>query len=96
MGADFIIAVNVIPTVRDRVQRVEKIKEPNIISVIMQSMYIASYLSVRSSLEEANIVIEPAVAHISAGDFHRAEECISQGALVTQGSVPEIKRQLEA
>jgi len=96
MGADFIIAVNVIPTVRDRVQRIGEIKEPHIISVIMQSMYIASYLSVRSSLEEANIVIEPAVAHISAGDFSRAEECILQGALATQGSIPEIKRQLEA
>jgi len=96
MGADFIIAVNVIPAVRDRAQRVEKIKEPHIISVIMQSLYIASYSTVRSSLEGADIVIEPQMADITYGDFSRAEECILQGALATQGSIPEIKRQLEA
>jgi len=96
MGADFIIAVNVIPTVRDRAQRVEKIKEPHLISVIMQSLYIASYLAVKSSLEGADIVIEPQMADITYGDFSRAEECILQGALATQGSIIEIKRQLEA
>ena len=96
MGADFIIAVNVIPAVRDRAQQVEKVKEPHIISVIMQSLYIASYLGVRSSLEGADIVIEPQMPDITYGDFSRAEECISQGALATHGSIPEIKRQLEA
>lgn len=96
MGADFIIAVNIIPTVRDRAQWVEKIKEPHIISVIMQSLYIASYSLVRSSLEGADIVIEPQMADITYSDFSRAEECILQGALATQGSIPEIKRQLEA
>jgi len=96
MGADFIIAVNVIPAVRDRAQRVEKIKEPHIISVIMQSLYIASYSLVRPSLEGADIVIEPQMADITYGDFYRAEECILQGALATQGSIPEIKRELEA
>jgi len=96
MGADLIIAVNVIPAVRDRAQQVEKIKEPHIISVIMQSLYIASYSTVRSSLEGADIVIEPQMADITYGDFSRAEECILQGALATQGSIPEIKRQLEA
>ncbi len=95
MGADLIIAVNVIPAVRHRAQRVEKVKEPNIISVIMQSLYIASYSAVRSSLEGADIVIEPEMADITYGDFSRAEECILQGALATQGSIPEIKRQLE-
>ena len=95
MGADFIIAVNVIPAVRDRAQRVGEIKEPNIISVAMQSLYIASYSAVKSSLEGADIVIEPQMAGITYGDFSRAEECILQGALATQGSIPEIKRQLE-
>ena len=95
MGADLIIAVNVIPTIRDRAQRVKRIKEPHIISIIMQSLYIASYSLVRSSLEDADIVIEPQMADITYGDFYRAEECILQGALATQGSTLEIKRQLE-
>ena len=78
MGADFIIAVNVIPDVTDRAYRVrgertEAPREPNIINIIMQSMYIGTYSLARSSLEGADIVIEPQVAHIGAGEFHHAQ-----------------------
>lgn len=101
MGADFIIAVNVIPEVAERARRVDKgqaegSKEPNIIQVIMQSIYIGVYVLVRSSVEEADIVIEPQVAHIGVGDFRRTQECIRQGELAAQDSIPEIKRRLEA
>ena len=101
MGADFTIAVNVIPDVKERVdwagEKGEKgFKQPNIFSVIMQSIYIASYTQVRSSLEDADVVVEPQLAHIGYGDFHRAQDCILQGELAAQSSVPEIKRQLEA
>jgi len=100
MGADFVIAVNVIPDVAERARRVDKErtespKEPNIINIIMQSIYIGTYSLVMSSLKEADIVIEPRVAHIGAGDFHRAQECILQGELAAQGSIPEIKRKLK-
>jgi len=101
MGADFIIAVNVIPDIHDRVRRVGEegmanFKGPNIINIIMQSMYIGTYLLVRSSLEGADIVIEPEMAGIGVGDFHRARECILQGELAAQNSIPEIKKLLEA
>ncbi|GAI70470.1 unnamed protein product, partial [marine sediment metagenome] len=29
-------------------------------------------------------------------DFHRGQECILQGELATQDSIPEIKRKLQA
>ncbi|MFQ5996723.1 MAG: patatin-like phospholipase family protein [Dehalococcoidales bacterium] len=101
MGADFVIAVNVIPDVADRVHRVTKegmkdFKAPNIIHIVMQSIYVGTSSLVRSNLEGADIVIEPKVAHIGAGDFHHAEECIRQGELAAQSSIPEIKRKLEA
>ncbi len=101
MGADFVIAVNVIPGVADRVHRVTKegtkdFKAPNIIHIVMQSIYVGTSSLVRSNLEGADIVIEPRVAHIGAGDFHHAEECIRQGELAAQSSIPEIKRKLEA
>ncbi len=100
MGADFIIAVNVTPDVRQRIHRLNEeqleAKEPNIFNVIMQTVYITGYRAVKSSLSGADVVIEPQVTHIGWGDFHRAEECILQGALATQGSIPEIKRQLGA
>lgn len=100
MGADFIIAVNVTPAVADRVNRTGKdgigdAKEPNIIHVLMQSTYIGTYSLVKSSMEEADIVIEPNVAHIGSGDFQHVQECIRQGELAAQGSIPEIKRKLK-
>ena len=101
MGTDFIIAVNVIPDVVDRVQREDKeetkgSKEPNIIHILLQSIYIGTYSLVRSSLEGADVVIEPNVAHIGSGDFHHVQECILQGELAAQSSIPEIKRKLAA
>ena len=101
MGADFIIAVNVIPDVTARAHRVnkeraEESREPNIFHIIMQSLYIGTYSLARSSLEGADIVIEPQVAHIGAGDLLRAQELILQGELAAQDCIPEIKRQLAA
>ena len=95
MGADVIIAVNVIPNPGARVQQAEELRKPNIISVIMQSIYISSYLLVASCLKGADIVFEPQVAHIGVGDFRRTQECILQGEWAAQGAIPEIKRQLK-
>ena len=99
MGADFTIAVNVVPDISERAHRMDKgpikdAKEPNIINVIMQSLYIATYSLVRSSLEEADIVIEPEVAHIGYGDFHQARECILQGKIAARNALLPIKRRL--
>jgi len=99
MGADFTIAINVIPAVTERAHRVKKErsedpKEPNIINILMQSTYIGTYALVKPSIESANIVIEPRVVHIGAADFHHADECIRQGELATQEAIQEIKRRL--
>ena len=100
MGADFIIAVNVIPDISDRVHKSDEpvtkdVKEPNIFSVIIQSVYIGSYSLARSCSEDADMVIRPQVAHIGFGDLHRAQECILQGELAAQETIPEIKRRLK-
>jgi len=101
MGADFVIAVNVIPDVVERAHRINKEgskgrKEPNLIHIIMQSLYIGTYALVRSSLEGADVVIEPKLGHIGAGDFHHAQECILQGELAAESAIPEIRRKLQA
>ena len=93
-GADFIIAVNVTADAGNRTNWGKKAKEPTIFNVIMQSIYISTYSLVKSSLEGADVIIEPDLADIPYGDFQRAKEVISQGALATQGTIPEIKRQL--
>lgn len=99
MGADFIIAVNVIPDVTDRARWLQKakvkgLKEPNLINIIMQSIYIGTHSLVDSCLRGANVVIEPDVVHFGAIEFHHVEELIQQGRLAAQKSIPEIKRQL--
>ena len=93
MGADFIIAVNVNPDVSDRVQKVRK--EPSIFHVIMQSIYITTYAMAQHNLEYADIVIEPDLAHIGAGDFQKAEELIKRGEQAAHNAIPEIKRGLK-
>jgi len=71
-------------------------KKPNIFSVIMQTIHIVAYQSLKSSLTGADVVIEPQVASIGYFDFHRAQECILQGELAAQDSILELKRQLGA
>lgn len=93
MGADFIIAVNVMPEVTDRTEKIDK--EPNIFQIIMQSIYITTYSLVRSSVEDADTVIEPDVANIGAGDFQKAQELILRGEQAAQSAIPEIKRGLK-
>jgi NTE family protein len=93
MGADLIIAVNVTPDVSTRTEKIQK--EPNIFQVLIQSIYIATYSLVRSGVENADIVIEPAVAHIGAGDFQKAEELLTLGEQAARNAIPEIKKMLQ-
>jgi len=98
MGAEKVIAVNVIPDVTTyhtrRKEAEEPTREPNVVHVLMQSIHIATYSMVRSSLEKADAVIEPDVADIGAGDFQRAKECISQGEMAARKALPQIERLL--
>ncbi len=101
MGADFVIAVNVIPGVLDRAHQSVKestkgAREPNIIHVLLQSIHIGTYSLVKSSLEKADVVIEPDVVHIGAAEFHHAQEGIRLGELAAQAAVPEIRSRLGA
>jgi NTE family protein len=102
MGANFIIAVNITPSVQDRLKgnkinnKSTEQKEPNIINVIMQLVHIINYRGLQRSLIEADIVIEPQVAHIGWSDFRQADEFINQGRLATRTSLTDIKRKLLA
>jgi NTE family protein len=87
MGADFIIAVNVMSS-----RNVRGGKAPNIFNIALQTLQIASYGVIASCLRGADIVIEPDMARIGFADFHRAKQCILQGELAAQAAIPEIKR----
>lgn len=97
MGADSIIAVNVIPNPGEKRGPPEKstrVKEPNIFHIIMQLINIPAHQIVKSSLSGADVIIEPRMEGIGFGDFGHARECIRRGQLAAQESIPEIKRLL--
>jgi len=91
MGAEFIIAVNVVPA-----NIIREVKEPNILSVMLQTLHIISCQMMKSSLIGADIVIEPRVEDIASTDFHRAGECIELGELAAQAAIKKIKRRLQS
>ncbi len=89
MGADIVIAVNVIPR-----REITGETAPNIFAIIMQTINISSYRIIKTSLAGADIVIEPEVSEIGYADFHHARQCILQGELAAKKAIPEIKRYL--
>ena len=91
MGADFIIAVNVIAN-----RGVRETNAPNIFRVAMQSFHIYSYGLIKSCLTGSDVVIEPQMGHLGFTDFHKSEEFISQGRQAAEEAIPEIKRRYPA
>lgn len=98
MGADFIIAVNTNPDVAYRMTKSpgkkKPHKEPNIFQVILQSIYISTYSLAQTSLTHADVVIEPDLTDIGAGDFNKTREMLRRGREAGQKAIPEIKRKL--
>jgi len=104
MGADFIIAVNVLSYLDNTRERVyiedpaikdaPPSKEPNLFSILMKMVSIPTSQVIEDSLKGADAVIEPKVEHIGLADFHRAEESILAGGLAAIDAVQEIKNKL--
>ena len=82
MGADFIIAVNVLPHPECRLLQQgegDLSRGLNIFAILMQTVNISANLIARVSLEGADLVIEPDLCLVSPTDFHLASEYISKG-----------------
>ncbi|NQT31016.1 MAG: patatin-like phospholipase family protein [Deltaproteobacteria bacterium] len=94
MGADFVIAVNVIPPMGVRLQSSKGSNPPGIFQSMLHSFYIATYSLVRSNLAGADIVIEPKLPHIGYGDFHRIGDSIAQGEIAAKELIEQIKQKL--
>jgi NTE family protein len=99
MGADFVIAVSVLPDTIINSGEATKghlidQKEPNVFHVMMQFMHITSHKLVLESLHHSNVIIEPDVHNIGAADFHKVQECIMQGEKAALEALPEIKKKL--
>ena len=88
MGADYIIAVELVPPAgqRDR--------EPaNALEMMMMSTY-AMIRATQHELMPPDCLIEPAIGHISMMDMGKSDELVELGRVATEALIPQIKRDL--
>jgi len=101
MGANFIIAVNVLndPRKRKRLGLTgdkKSNKMPSTFNTIIQAIYIMEYGIVRANLLKADILIEPDVSGIEPYEFYRGGEAIEAGYRAASEVVPEIEKLLNS
>lgn len=87
MGADIVIAVNVSSRWANLDQ---EIKLSNVRSVVENSLQAAEYQLARVHLKDADIVLNPAVSHLSWLDFGSINEIISAGYNETHANMKNI------
>jgi len=89
MGANFIIAVDVIPKlVLDR-------DPDNMVEVVERALDVGVRIANLPILAKADIVIEPVVKNISPFGLNHADELIGMGVEAARKMMPEIKRKLK-
>ena len=91
LGADFVIAVNVMPTAAGRSGMIKTYKEPGIVQVMLQSLFITTYSLALSNVKDADIVIEPDTIDIGPVDFKKVKEIIRRGEQAAYSAIPGIK-----
>jgi NTE family protein len=98
LGADFVIAVNVIPRQVRRPKRKEhedpESKPPGLMTVILNTFDIASMCRAETSIAGADMVIEPQTAGYTSTDFAEAAGLILQGEMCAIDAVLDIKRRM--
>ena len=104
MGADFIIAVNVL-TRMDRTRKriyiedappieISQEREPRLFNILLKTTGIPATEVIEDSLKGADVVIEPRVGGIGQAEFHRADEGILAGGLAAIDAMHVINRKL--
>lgn len=89
--AHMVIAVSVYPGIR----RVKYRKLPNLFQVMQRSLGMMEDTIINIGLEEADVVIKPAVQHMKMLDFDKAKKAIRAGEIAAQHALPKIKALLK-
>ena len=87
LGADIVVGVDLMHG--SNVPVVE-----NIFDVVLQSLEIVQRQLGREKYQSADMMVYPAVSHISQSDFDKAKECILIGENAMRALVDELKRLL--
>jgi len=97
MGAEFIIAVNVIPQQINRTGKTGKgadNKPPGFMTVIINAVDIASSCCAETSLIGADIVIAPQTADFTPTDFSEAGPLILRGEMAATDAMRNIRKRM--
>jgi len=99
MGADFIIAVSVMPYLGGRGDgeaAVDKSRPPTLIGSLIRMMYIMGCQAAWAAVAQADVMITPSLTGIRPDSFDRLPDCIRSGMRAAREAVPEIKARLGA
>lgn len=97
MGAEFIIAVDVIPRQIHRTRRKKKRADnspPGLMTVVMNAVDIASICCAETSLSGADMIISPQTADFTPTDFSKAKDLILRGEMAAIDALVEINRHM--
>ena len=91
MGADFVIAVNVLPLNDNRLISQELVKDdqkktrgrPGLVRIAIHTYEIADALLIKDSLHSADFIIEPDTKEIGPADFKKGKLCMDLGYQAT-------------
>jgi NTE family protein len=89
LGANFIIAVNVSPTLKKRFEF------SNAIEILFRSDSITSNELIKLQLSSADLVITPKVGRFYWSNFSKPEKCIREGEIAAQNVLSELKKKLK-
>lgn len=88
MGADFVIAVDVVPHV------ILSEWDPNVMSVVERALDISCRFVSSSQKLNADIVIDPVAKNVSALSLWEADDLIRMGEIAATEAIPEIRKKL--
>jgi NTE family protein len=103
MGAEYIIAVNVVPRHVHKLEQEikekqgtsqDKVPQPSLVTVMMNTIDIANSWRVETSMHGADVVIEPNMLSFKPTDFGEGERMIIQGEMAAIDAVLAIKRDM--
>ena len=89
LGANFIIAVNVSPTLKKRFEF------SNAVEILFRSDSITSNELIKLQLSFADLVITPKVERFHWSNFSKPEKCIREGEIAAQNVLSELKKKLK-